>query len=297
MKRSPSLFFGSLVCLYLALVIGLASAHAGAIVVGNLVRTAAVKPGDTFEGVVFLKNPDMNSADVRLFQTDYITKADGTSDYGEAGHTPRSNAEWITVSPTRVRLAGGETRPVRYKGRVPANAKLTGTYWSMLMVEPLVAAPSTAPQSQPNKLAVALQPNIRFGIQLVTEVGKDAKSSLQVQDKRLVYSTEKRSLELDIANNGEHLLVPNMSVELFDKSGATVGRFDAGRARVYPDCAVRAKVDLTDIPSGKYAAMVLLDSGDAQVLGAQYDLEISPSPQAKPMETPTLVSGNVKGGK
>jgi hypothetical protein len=79
-----------------------------------------------------------------------------------------------------------------------------------------------------------------------------------------------------------------MSVEMFDKTGASVGRFDAGRTRIYPECSVRAKVDLTGIPEGKYTAMVLLDSGESQVLGAQYDLEISPP--VKPVEGPTLVS-------
>ena len=267
------------------------SLHAGVVVVGNLARTTNVNPGDTFDGVVFLKNTGADSADVRLFQTDYTSKSDGTNEYGLPGRSPRSNAEWITVSPTRLRLNGGETRPVRYRGRVPMDSKLTGTYWSMLMVEPLADTAPT-PENHPNKVAVGLQTTIRFGIQLVTEVGKTAKASLQVQEKRLVNYADKRNLELDIGNDGERLLIPSMTVELFDNTGASVGRFDAGRTRIYPGCSVRAKVDLTDIPSGKYAAMVLLDSGDTQVLGAQYDLDISPP--AKPFETPALVS---KSGK
>jgi hypothetical protein len=37
---------------------------------------------------------------------------------------------------------------------------------------------------------------------------------------------------------------------------------------------VRANVNLTDVPAGRYVAMFLLDSGGAQIMGAQYDLEI-----------------------
>ncbi len=283
------------ILILLGALLGLHSAQAGVVVIGSLARTASVKPGDSFEGVVFLKNTEADSADVRLFQTDYTSQSDGTNDYGAPGSAPRSNAEWITVSPTRVRLMGGETRPVRYKGRVPVNSKLSGTYWSMLMVEPL-AAPAATPENQPDKVSVGLKTTIRFGIQLVTEVGKESKASLQVKDKRLVSNAAdaKRSLELDIGNNGERLLIPAMSVELFDKTGASVGRFDAGRARIYPECSVRAKVDLSDIPVGKYAAMVLLDSGDSQVLGAQYDLEIAPPVPTKPVEGPTFVSKDTK---
>ena len=291
MNRSRSPFLSIMAFVYSLIVICTATAHAGVVVIGNLARTVNVQPGDAFDGVVFLKNTDSTSADVRLFQTDYLCKADGTNDYGLPGRAPRSNAEWITVSPTRVRLMGGETRPVRYKGRVPQNPKLAGTYWSMLMVEPIVEE-AAVPANDPTKVAMGLKTSIRFGIQLVTEVGKNAKASLQVKEKRLVSNSDKRNFELDIANDGDRLLIPSMTVEMFDKTGASVGRFDAGRARIYPECSVRAKVDLSGIPDGKYTAMVLLDSGESQVLGAQYDLEISPP--AKPSEVPSLVSKDTK---
>ena len=293
MKDKPSFFIGTLIVLYILITIGLATVHAGVVVVGNLARTVNVMPGDSFDGVIFLKNTDSASADVRTFQTDYQCKADGSNEYGLPGRTDRSNADWITVTPNRLRLNAGETRPVRYKGHVPQNSKLNGTYWSMLMVEPIVDA-APGPENKPDKVAMGLNTSIRFGIQLVTEVGKNGKASLQVAAKRLVsFPDNKRNLELDIANDGERLLIPAMTVELFDKTGATVGRFDAGRSRVYPGCSVRAKTDLTDIPDGKYTAMILLDSGDAQVLGAQYDIELTPRPP-KDLIGPELVSKGTK---
>lgn len=249
-------------------------APAGVVVIGNLARTSNIKPGDSFEGVVFLKNTDKQPAEARIFQTDYVSKADGTNDYGDPGKSPRSNAGWITVTPSRLKLAPGETLPVRYKGKAPADPKLVGTYWSMIMVEPSVA-PAISPDGKVNQVAVGVQTTIRFGIQVVTEVGP-GKRSLCVQDKRIVAAEGKRAFLLDIGNDGERLMVPMMTVELFDAQGATVGRFDAGRARIFPGCSVRAKADLTDVPPGKYTAMVLLDSGDAQVMGAQYDIQIAP---------------------
>lgn len=249
--------------------------HAGVIVIGNLARTTTIKPGDPFEGVIFLKNTGHQMADTRVSQADYLFHADGSNEYGEPGRTPRSNAGWITVSPTRLKIAPGETLPVRYKGRAPADPKLQGTFWSMIMVEPS-SAPAITPDGKVDQIAVGLQTSIRFAIQIVTELGKGGTRSLQVQDKRIVQGEGKRALQLDIANDGERLLVPMMTVELFDRRGASIGRFDAGRARIYPTCSVRAKVDLNDVPVGKYTAMVLLDSGDAQVMGAQYDLEIAP---------------------
>lgn len=150
------------------------------------------------------------------------------------------------------------------------------------MIEP-GSAPAITLDGKVNQVAVGLQTAIRFAIQLVTEIGNAGTRSLKVQEKRIVQSDGKRTLQLDIANDGERLLVPMMTVELFDRQGASIGRFDAGRSRIYPTCSVRAKVDLSDVPPGKYTAMVLLDSGDAQVMGAQYELEISAeAPGANP---------------
>jgi hypothetical protein len=263
------------------------SAQAGVVVIGNLARTTAVSPGETFEGVILLKNPDTQPADVRVFQTDYLSHADGSNEFGEPGSTARSNADWMTVTPTRLKVAPGETQTIRYRGTAPADHALRGTYWSMIMVEPNTA-PSITPQGTAEEVRVGLQTTVRFGIQVVTEIGKDVPGSLKVLDRRLTREAKGRFLHFDIGNDGQRLLIPAVSVELFDSMGVSVGRFDAGRSRVYPTCSVRAKVDLSGIPEGKYAAMVLLDSGEAEVMGAQYDLEIGP--EAKQLEGSVLAN-------
>jgi hypothetical protein len=244
-------------------------------VVGSLSRQNKVQPGGAFEGVIFLKNTDSRPAEARAFQTDYLFQADGSNVYGEPGSHPRSNATWITLSPSRVKLGPGETVPVRYKGKVPADAKLKGTYWSMIMIEPL-AAPAEVPAAGESSVAVGLQTKIRMGVQIVSELGRDGTSKLQVLNKAIVKADGRRLLQLDLANNGERMLTPGLNVELFDTNGASIGRFDGGRARIFPTCSTRGKVDLSDVPAGKYSAMVLLDAGGDQVMGAQYDLQIDP---------------------
>jgi hypothetical protein len=261
--------------LFLFCLLFLPSAQAGLSVIGNLARTTTIKPGESFEGVIFVKNTGPQTADARVSQSDYLARCDGSNEFGEAGKGPRSNAKWLTLSPSRLKLAPGETQPVRYKGRAPADAKLRGSYWSLIIVEPN-AAPAITPEGKPDTVAIGLQTTVRFAVQIVTEIGKTGTRSLQVLQKCLVRENGKRLFQLDIGNDGERLLIPAISVELFDQKGASLGRFDAGRTRIYPSGSARAKVDLTDLPNGKYAAMVLLDSGDAQVMGAQYELELQP---------------------
>jgi hypothetical protein len=253
----------------------LSASQAGLSVIGNLARTATIQPGGAFEGVILVRNAGPQPAEARVSQSDYLSRCDGTNEFGEPGQGPRSNANWITLSPSRLKLAPGETQPVRYKGRAPADAKLRGSYWSMIIVEPN-APPAITPDGKPDTVAVGLQTTVRFAVQVVTEIGKTGTRSLQVLQKCLLKSDGKRLFQLDIGNDGERMLIPAISVELFDQKGASFGRFEAGRARIYPGGSARAKVDLTDIPCGKYIAMALLDSGDAQVMGAQYELDLQP---------------------
>jgi hypothetical protein len=100
------------------------SSWAGLSVIGNLARTATIKPGDPFEGVILVKNNGQESADARLFQSDYLAHYDARMNTASPARGPRSNASWITVSPSRLKLAAGETQLVRYKGRAPADPKL-----------------------------------------------------------------------------------------------------------------------------------------------------------------------------
>lgn len=261
--------------LTLLLTLLFSTSQAGITVIGNLARHAAIKPGDAFEGVILLKNTDKLPAEARVFQTDYLSDSAGRTDYAAPGSHPRSNAAWITITPTRVKVESGATVSVRYKGRAPADGKLRGTYWSMIMVEPYAPA-AIDPQGKTTEVAVGLQTVVRFGVQVVTELGRDGTRSLEILSKGFAKADGKRLLLLDIGNNGERLLIPAMGVELFDCNGASLGKFDAGRTRIYPTCSTRAKIDLTDVPPGKYTALVLLDSGEDQVMGAQYELAIEP---------------------
>jgi hypothetical protein len=61
--------------------------QAGISVIGNLARTTTLKPGDSFEGVILVRNNDKEPADVRLSQSDYLFQSDGSNDYAEAGKT------------------------------------------------------------------------------------------------------------------------------------------------------------------------------------------------------------------
>ncbi|MDQ7826691.1 MAG: hypothetical protein RDV48_28065 [Candidatus Eremiobacteraeota bacterium] len=242
-------------------------------VVGNLTHDHDAKPGDSYDGMIICRNDGDTPSDVKVYQTDYQFFYDGRNTYGEAGKMARSNAKWISISPMRLTVAPKETAAINYTITVPKDDALNGSYWSMIMVEPIA---ETAPEVSPEKgkIKVGLQTIVRYGIQISTNIADSGEKKLRFIDKQLVLKDNQVALQLDLENNGERTLIPAVWTELYSGSGAYVGRFESGKYRIYPGCSVRHLIDLSGVPKGDYKALVVADNGDENVFGAEYNISI-----------------------
>jgi hypothetical protein len=241
---------------------------AGLVINDGLSREHIVRPGEKAEGKIILRNTADTSQEVKIYQTDYQYSANGEVAYGEPGSLARSNAGWISLSPIRLTIPPKESVSVYYTIQMPDRPDLKGTYWSMVMVEPY--SERTIETNGKNQFGI--QTIIRYGIQMVTDIGPVGTRQIRFLDKRLIYEKEKRMLQIDIDNTGERQLYPFMWVELYDEQGGKAGRFEGEKLRIYPGCSIRQRVDLTGVSKGKYKALVVVDNGDDYVVGAQYDM-------------------------
>ena len=261
------------ICVLLACV----PAHAGGPsidVVGGLTRLASVKPGSTVEGKILVRNTGNAPGDVKVFLTDYLFYADGVNKYDEPGTNPRSNAAWITFTPRQFTVPANNTVAVQYAIQVPADPKLVGTYWSMLMIEPIPPGALDAPTNEKDKVKVGVQTVLRYGMQMITDFPDTGSCSVKFSRQQLVKEDNKLSLLLDIDNTGERYLTPAVWAELFDGQGISLGRFEGGRLRLYPGCSGRFRIDLSQLSKSKYDALLVADNGDDHVFGTQLKLDI-----------------------
>lgn len=281
MKKTLSLF------VFFVVIADLCSA--GVSVIGGLTREKALEPGAKFEGTIKLQNTGETTCQVNVYQTDYLFYADGSNLYGEPGSTARSNADWFTISPKRLTIPPGEAASVHYSGQVPEirelasisddlqlldNPNLVGSYWSMVMVEPVPETDLEAVEGEAGKVTFGIQTKVRYGIQIITNIGDTGVRNIKFLDKRLANRDGQITLQLEVENVGERWLSPTVWVELYDDGGMQVGRFEGGKKRIYPDCSVSHEVVLSGVPKGNYKALVVLDNGDEYVFGAKYDLGI-----------------------
>lgn len=270
--------YGVLALMAFLTVVGGEAGWAQVAVIGGLTREVTLEPGGTSEGRIILRNGGGDAQEVKVYQADYRFWADGRNEYGEPGSTPRSNAPWITHTPQQLTVPAQGTESVYYTMQVPAEEGLAGTYWSVLMVEPIAEEALEPPEAREGEVAVGIRTVMRYAIQMVTHIGDTGTRDLKFVDRQLLMEQGAPVLQLDAENTGERWLRPLLWAELYDEGGTSIGRFEASRIRIYPGCSVRYKVNLLGVPAGKYQALVIADNGDEYVFGAQYNLEIPETP-------------------
>ena len=263
----------------LLLIISLLALHcvsfaAGVDVLSELTGEATLDPGGKTDGRILLRNTSDKPWQVKVHQTDYLFYADGSNLYGNPGSAQRSNSAWITFTPKEFTIPPKETYSVYYTVCVPNDENLSGTFWSMLMVEPVAEGGLEAPKAEQGKVKLGVRTTIRYGVQIVTNIADSGKRDISFLDKRLLVSDNGRVLQLDIENKGDRWLKPDIRVELYDERGTYVGRFSGGHTRIYPSCGVRVPIALENLKQGKYNALVVVDNGDQYAWGAQYLLDI-----------------------
>ena len=184
--------------------------------IGKMTHIMQLEPGEYFKGVVELKNTSDTSAVVNVYQTDYLFFADGRSIYGEPGTAPRSNASWIRLMTDHLTIPANEKALVVYEGGVPTDSSLSGTYWSMIMIEPTTEVWFEEVEAGDGEARLGIQTRARYGIQIITTVGQMGSPLLEFQSKRLVKTGDCYLLEVDVANNGTRWIYPTSWVEIYD---------------------------------------------------------------------------------
>ena len=122
--------------------------------------------------------------------------------------------------------------------------------------------------------AVTLQTKLRYGVQVITDIGNTGSRRIRFLDRKMIIDGSRRFLQLDMENSGERALTPVMSLQLFNARGELISNNQGDEFRILPTCSVRQRINLPDLPKGRYKALVIVDNGDQYVFGANYDLVI-----------------------
>jgi hypothetical protein len=265
----------------LLLFVGLPVTHAQISVQSKLVDDRTVAPGTSYRGTIAIKNLTDAPQEVKVAPKDYHFAADGSNSFASPGSHARSNAKWIEFRPRRTTLPPHGTAEVAYEVSVPSAAVLAdsagarGTYWSVMMVEPIARGSAESTLSAPDdQHAFGVRQVTRFGVQIATHISTPSAPEIAVADANLVEDEAGRALSIDLKNVGAAMTRPKLQLEVYNADGEVALQTHAPESRLYPETSIRHRLPLDELPSGRYEALVVVNADGERVIGTQYTLEL-----------------------
>jgi hypothetical protein len=241
-------------------------------VVGNTVEEHVSAPGDHYTGTIIVRNLTQQVQPVRIYQTDYLFYADGTSHFDEPGSNPRSNARWVTPGIRSLLVPAMGEMTVTYTVAVPANDSLSGSYWSTIMVE---GAPSEGGASSGGRPQVGVGAVMRYAVQVATHINATGSRKVTFVNPRFLTNPadSTQSFEVEVQNAGDRAYRPALWIEVYDEQGTLRFNKRQERGLLYPGTSLKQLFELGTLPHGTYRAVVFADSGEDAVFASQYTLK------------------------
>jgi hypothetical protein len=236
-------------------------------VLGSLKHLHRGIGGDTIRGEIKLHNSEEMDQEVRIYQTDLLYNYEDYTFYDEPVTHERSNASWINYSPKTLIVKGKENRFIQYEIVIPKTDTLSGTYWSIIMIEGV----NTIDPEQKGELNINTV--TRYAIQMVTEIENKGLGALTFLNPTLITEGDNLYLAVDIVNTGQHYIAPELSMELFNETGKSVKVITASKKGIYPKTSVRFRLNLKGVESKKtYQCLIIADGKEEDVFGIDYVL-------------------------
>jgi hypothetical protein len=244
---------------------------ASIVILNGLTHQIECLEGHTYKGVVEMQNTGITRQEVRVYLNDYGYKAQGEIYYTKPNAKARSNANWIDLNSTLIALEPNEKYELFYEVAIPANLDLNGSYWSVLMIEPV---DDIAPAD--SKEGINVTNIVRYAIQIVTTVKRDtAAAFLEFLKATIKKENEKPFLEIDLENKGDLYHLVAITVEFYNaQDGLEAGVLKSELLSLLPNNSKRFAIDMSSIPPGSYKAVVLADCQDENVFGLNIDVTI-----------------------
>ena len=244
-------------------------ANANVLVINGLSHENVSQAGGQYRGQIEVQNSGTESESVRVYLRDYWFSYTGESKHDLPGTLGRSNANWIKYTPQLVTLEPGEKAFIDYEVNVPDADTLKGTYWSVIMVEGIIPPDTTASTG-----GVKINTAIRYAVQIITNIGETGEKDLQFLGLELSKEGEQNVLNVAVENTGESILKPEMSLEVFDAGGNSLGVFKADRRKIFPGTSIRTSIVIEGIEPGNYTAILVADCDEDHIYGTNISLEI-----------------------
>ncbi|MBK1898269.1 DUF3324 domain-containing protein [Chryseobacterium sp. YIM B02567] len=245
--------------------------HASIVVLNGLTHNYKVENGQVYKGKIAIENTANKPQNVKLFLQDFAYHADGTINYTTPHTNERTNTDWIKLNTNFITLKAKEKTEVYYEITIPNQAINPGSYWSVIIVEPVEDIKPTD-----SKQGVNITSIVRYAIQVITDYDSEkVKPDLKFESVKIDKEEGKQILKIAIANKGEIYCKPFASIEIYNKkSGQKVGTFSTQAMGLLPTTSKSFPIDISKMPPDKYNAVIIATDEDENAFALNVELEV-----------------------
>lgn len=245
--------------------------HAGIVVLNGLTHSYKIENGKVYKGKIAIENTSSNPQNVKLFLQDFTYHADGTLNYTELHTNNRTNGNWIKLNTNLVTLKGKEKTEVFYEITVPNQALDPGSYWSVIIVEPVDDI-----KPSDNKPGVNITSVVRYAIQVITDIETEkAKPDLKFENVKVEKEEGKQTVKIAIANNGNLYCRPTASIEIYHrKTGKKIGTFSSLTMGLLPTTSKTFPIEISKVPPDQYTATIMATDEEENAFAINVELEV-----------------------
>ncbi|WP_407510106.1 hypothetical protein [Elizabethkingia anophelis] len=254
-----------------AFVMQLGFLHASIVVLNGLTHNYKVENGHIYKGKIAIENTGIASQNVKIYLQDFSYKSDGSMNYTAPLTNIKTNADWIKLNTNLITLRGKEKTEVYYEIIVPEKITQPGSYWSVLIVEPV---DDIKPSDK--KMGINITSVVRYAIQIITDYGtENIKPDLKFESIKMEHLENKRLLKIAIANMGNIYCKPTVSAELYNsKSGQKISTLTGIPMGLLPTTSKSFYIDISKIPPDKYNAVIIATDENENAFALNTELEI-----------------------
>lgn len=233
----------------------------------------STNPGSSQTQQISLRNKGNTEQSYIFNLSDWLTDESGEVKYFSPGTTPRSCADWITVSPALVTLQPNESATINVTMLVPNDDP--STKWAVLFIQSAVE--QTGPKAVDKDIALGVQLALRIAVTIYQSPTSNTlyKGSIEGltevinEDNTRTYSSRVFNLGDKVLNCKVYFTISNL--ETAEEFTSTPLEFS-----LLPETNKPVKYTLDQaLEKGNYSVAAILDYGYGNELeGVQLDIEV-----------------------
>lgn len=256
---------------FLVFTLQFVSLQASIVVLNGLTHIYKVENGQIYKGKVTLQNTGNAPQSVKIFLQDFSYQSDGAIYYTAPHTNEKSNTDWIKLNTNLVSLKAKEKTDVYFEIAIPDKMTLSGSYWSVIIVEPV---DDIKPSN--NSPGVTITSVVRYAIQVITNYDtENVKPSLKFESVKVEKEGKQKTVRIGIANNGNVYCKPTANIEIYNrKTGDKVGTFSSMPMGLLPNTSKSFNIDISKILPDKYNAVIIATDEDENAFALNVELEV-----------------------